>query len=141
VEDPGGWRYGDGRSVLRPVLEVQLAGAEDVKILALVDSGSEHTLAAPSMARLLGVKPEADRAITLAIGGKPRRVRFTQVTLRLSPRSPSSGDPWQWRADVGFLTDWEPPWLVVLGQVGFFDEFTVSMNRRTRTLAVTPITG
>ncbi|MBW3663200.1 MAG: hypothetical protein KY469_08890 [Actinobacteria bacterium] len=42
----------------------------------------------------------------------------------------------EWSAEVGFFTQWEPPWGVVLGQQGFFDRFTVTMSRLALALAL-----
>jgi hypothetical protein len=56
------------------------------------------------------------------------------VTLRL--RQPSGRDVVEWRTEVGFFTRWEPPYGLVLGQVGFFDNFTVTMSRFSQALAV-----
>jgi hypothetical protein len=33
-------------------------------------------------------------------------------------------------------TDGGPPWLMVLGQAGFFDRFTVVMSRLSQALAI-----
>ena len=46
----------------------------------------------------------------------------------------------QWQTQVGFFTRWEsPPWNFVLGQVGFFDQFTVTLNRHAQCLAITDV--
>jgi hypothetical protein len=43
----------------------------------------------------------------------------------------------EWRAEVGFFNEWtSAPWQVLLGQVGFFDQFTVSFSRHTLQLAI-----
>ena len=43
----------------------------------------------------------------------------------------------EWETEVGFFTDWpDPPWLVALGQRGFFNEFTVTMSRFAMNVAV-----
>jgi hypothetical protein len=42
----------------------------------------------------------------------------------------------EWQAPVGFFTQWEPPWGLLLGQVGFFDRFTVTMSRLSQALAL-----
>jgi len=47
-----------GRTVYRPVVDVTLLGgdeAEDATFMALVDSGCERILAAPGVARQIGV--------------------------------------------------------------------------------------
>jgi hypothetical protein len=43
-----------------------------------------------------------------------------------------------WQTEVGFFDTWEPPRPVLLGQVGFFDHFTVSMSHSAQALAVEP---
>jgi len=102
----------------------------------LVDSGSEHTLIAPWMARATGVQPGSDAPeLNVGLGGRSRLIRFTDARLRLP--HPTDGDvAHEWVAQVGVITDqWEPPWAL-LGQVGFFDEFTVTMNRLAQGLAI-----
>ena len=45
-----------------------------------------------------------------------------------------------WDAHVAFFSEWtNPPWSVVLGQVGFFDQFTVTFNRAAQALAITAL--
>jgi hypothetical protein len=39
--------------------------------------------------------------------------------------------------EVGFFSAWtSAPWQVLLGQVGFFDQFTVTFSRRDFQLAI-----
>lgn len=78
-----------------------------------------------------------DPELEIGIGGRNRLVRFTDVTLELSPPQPLSAQPsWTWSAQVGIIDYWDPPWPMLLGQVGFFDQFTVTMNRQAQGLAV-----
>lgn len=57
------------------------------------------------------------------------------MELRLYP--PEVGDETLgWRRDVGFAPDWQAPFAVVLGQVGFLDQFTVTFHRGAATLAI-----
>jgi hypothetical protein len=104
----------------------------------MVDSGCEPTLAAPFLARAIGITPDPNREQVIGIGGAPRTVRFADVSLRLGPpgTGPAQGEEWQ--AEVGFITDWTPPWSVLLGQIGFFDHFTVSMSRYSQGIAIEP---
>lgn len=105
---------------------------------ALVDSGSEHTLVGRWLSKATGALPgEDDPEIEIGIGGKSRPIRFTHCQVRLPPPPGSSDLPYEWDTEIGvFLEEWEPPWPVLLGQIGFFDQFTVSMNRVARGLAV-----
>ncbi|MCU1491744.1 MAG: hypothetical protein JWM85_3149 [Acidimicrobiaceae bacterium] len=125
---------------LRPVVPVRLRALGEVgpRVTALVDSGSERTLAAPGLVRALRLDLDGVPTTTLGIGGKPRQVRFADVEMELF--RDLLGDPEtcldSWMAHVGFFDTWEPPWAVVLGQVGFFDRFTVTFNRSVPALAV-----
>jgi hypothetical protein len=141
VEEPHSKpRHPDGSPVLRPALEVALVGpaGEYQSVLALVDSGCEHTLAAPFLMRAIQADPDPNRELYLGIGGGSRQIRFTDVLLRLGPPGTSAEESEEWQAEIGFFTSWEPPWPVILGQIGFFDHFTVTMNRYSQALAVEP---
>jgi len=124
--------------VFRPVVSVTLVGpdeAYDATFLALVDSGSDRVLAAPGVARQIGVTPDPDTGVPVKIGGEVRMVRSAEVTLRLAPTPGVDGV--EWRAEVGFFQEWtSAPWQVLLGQIGFFDQFTVTFSRGAMRLAV-----
>jgi hypothetical protein len=70
-------------------------------------------------------------------------VRFADVSIQLLPPAVSvmiggydAAEVHEWQAEVGFFTEWTPPWSVVLGQVGFMDRFTVTLSRHAQGLAV-----
>jgi hypothetical protein len=127
-----------GRIVYRPVVSITLVGPEvddDATLFALVDSGAERVLAAPGVARQIGVTPDGDHSTPLKIGGETRLVQPADVTLRLAPEPGMPGVEWQ--AEVGFFSEWtSAPWQVILGQVGFFDQFTVTFGRQALQLAI-----
>ena len=117
-------------------------GSENIP--ALVD-GCDHVLAAPWIAQDIGVTPDASRELTVQIGGASRKVRFADVEIQLLPPkfSVSEGgyvreEVFEWQTQVGFFSEWQtPPWRIVLGQIGFFDHFTVTLNRESQALAIT----
>jgi hypothetical protein len=125
---------------LRPTVPVRLShlGRSTPTLLALVDSGSERTLAAPAFARVLNVDMSQAISGSLGIGGRSRSVAFTTVHVELLAEPFVSNSPvlTEWDAEVGFLTHWEPAWSVVLGQTGFFDQFTVTMHRSAHALVL-----
>lgn len=133
-----------GQVVLRPVVSVALVGPDGVGVLrptpvmALVDSGCEHVLAAPWLADAAGVDPKSsDKTIVLGLGGDNLEVRFLDVKLRLYPPRSANDDVYvEWEDEVGFLTHWRPTWPVLLGQVGFMRRFTITMSRHSQCLAV-----
>ena len=87
--------------------------------MALVDSGSEHTLAAHWWADELGIDLSAssDR-MDLGIGGRSVEATFVHVELRLH-RGHDGDDFVSWFTDVGFLEPWDAQFYLILGQVGF----------------------
>jgi hypothetical protein len=141
-EDPtSGETHPTGRYVYRPIVSITLVGAtgpegrEEATFFALVDSGAERVLAAPGIARQIGVTPDRDHPTPLKIGGETRLVHPADVTLRLAPEPGLPGVEWQ--AEVGFFSEWtSAPWQVLLGQVGFFDQFTVTLGRQALQLAI-----
>lgn len=134
------------KAQLRPTVPVQIGGAVAVAetFVALVDSGCDHVLAPEWIARLAGVEPDANREVSIQIAGAARRVRFGDLTLRLCSPTTAFGDAEpesvaEWRTPVGFFLNWaDPPWTVILGQCGFFDQFTVIMSRLSQRLTVEP---
>jgi hypothetical protein len=43
------------------------------------------------------------------------------------------------RTDVGFLEPWDAEFYLILGQIGFYDQFTITMNRRLLTVKVSDV--
>lgn len=134
------------KPLFRPVVPVRLAGPTGTsqRYVALVDSGCDHVLAPLWLAETIGVDPDEDREIGVGIGGKTRVVRFADVEMQLVEPAAGMTDAdahahLEWRCQVGFFVHWaDPPWMVLLGQVGFFDQFTVSLSRLSQRLSVSP---
>jgi len=123
---------------MRPIVPITLVGNDVAPTaLALVDSGCDHVLAAPWLALAVGVDPDScHRSLILGIGGESITVRFLDLTMRL--QAPGDGDEnyVEWQAEVGIVAHWKPTWPILVGQVGFFSQFTVSMSRHSQRLAV-----
>lgn len=103
---------------------------------ALVDTGAENVLAAAWLADLAGLDLSgcSDTAL-IAVGGQVAEVTFAEVELRL--HSPDAlHESISWRADVGFVPNWQAPFSLVLGQVGFLDRFTLTCHRGAAMLAI-----
>lgn len=129
-----------GRAVLRPLVECRLSAREaNERTWALVDSGSEYTLAMRWVAQVVGVEPDERREIVLGIGGENLRVRFADVTIHLGPAHQDEVHWGEWQAEVGFVERWRATWPVLLGQRGFFDQFTVTLNRGAQAFALTAV--
>jgi hypothetical protein len=122
---------------MRPALPIGIVGpAGPVGVAALVDSGADHVLAAPWVAQAAGCDLSGSPDVEIRIGGGIRVVRFTSVELVLGPPDGTDEDLVVWEAQVGFFDAWEPAWPAVLGQVGFFDRFTVTMSRQAMLLSI-----
>ena len=117
---------------LRPVVPIALSflGRRTPRIEALVDSGSERVLAAPSLGRALNLNLEDVPSVKVGIGGHDRAVRFATVHLELYENllEDDSAAIADWDADVGFLHTWEPKQAMVLGRDGFLDRLTLTMH-------------
>jgi hypothetical protein len=127
------------REVLRPIVSVSIVESQaSTPTKALVDSGSEHVLAAPWLAQDIGLdlsRPKHE--IEIGIGGGTRTAFFFDLRLRLlHPDGTNDEEYLEWETEVGFLDSWKPPWPVLLDQTGFFDTFTISMHRSARRVAV-----
>jgi hypothetical protein len=124
--------------VLRPVVPLTLVGTDaSTPVLALIDSGAEHVLAAPWLANDIGVDPDrAHDEMDLGIGGDVIRVRFVHCRLRLHPPGGDDEEYLEWESELGLVSTWKPTFPVLLGQRGFLDRFTVTMNRQGQLTAV-----
>ena len=125
----------------RPVAPVRLVDRHRApRVAAVVDSGSERTLASPVLARAIGVDLTSAPEGVIHVGGGPRQVRFATVTIELHADLLNDQAPPldQWDAEVGFFDQWSPAWAVLLGGVGFFDRFTVTLHRAARAFVVEP---
>ena len=116
---------------IRPAVAIRLSAERPTtRVVALVDSGSERTLAAPGLARAIGVDLRNAPEVEIGIGGSVRKIRVAEVTLQMYADILDDDAPAldEWRADVGFFNEWSPPWAMVLGRRGFFERYTVTMH-------------
>lgn len=100
------------------------------------DGVAPNIFAADWLANFAGVDVESSQdRLLVGIGGQVVEVAFVEVELRLhAPHDPE--EMLTWRADVGFVPQWQAPFPLVVGQVGFLDQFTVTFHRGAATLAI-----
>jgi len=70
-----------------------------------------------------------------AIGGRTITAYYKTIALRLHHHN-DSGTQRAWEAPVGFVDGWHSFGLVLLGNVGFLDHFTVTASRFSQAVAV-----
>ena len=126
-------------------MEVTVVG-KDVsnKYGALVDSGCDYVLMSRHVADEAMVDLYQGLDHELKIGGALRKLLMVNATIRLCDPSIDNDDERclvdnmvEWETEVGVFIDWlDPDFQVVLGQVGFFSHFTVTMNHYSRAIVI-----
>jgi len=132
-----GWR---GEMVLRPLLPVSLVNGDrgTSRLAGLVASGADLTLVSDVLAEQLGIgledyEGEGDH---LAAGGVVR-ARYKTIDLRLHSPDAEQDEYREWRSKIGFVENcWYSNGLVVLGNVGFFDQFEVAIGGPSQAVAI-----
>lgn len=136
-EDPQSTRL--GQPVFRPFVQVSLAAADrSTAVLdGLIDTGADALLASDLLAEQLELDLEDhDGETTHAVGGRTVTARYKTVELRLHPADPAGPRYMQWRAQVGFIGGWHSYSFVLLGSVGFLDQWTATASRFAQAVAI-----
>jgi hypothetical protein len=125
-----------GRTVLRPVVRISIADTAIV-VDALVDTGSEHVLADSSLAIAAGLDLSDPIDLEeIGLGGGIAEARFLRVPAFLHLPDHADIDVIEWEIEVGFIDNWRPLYPCILGNVGFLDHFTVTVNRFAQATAL-----
>jgi len=64
--------------------------------------------------------------------------RFVEVTAFLHTPLDSQVEPASWTLDVGLVDGWRPLYPCILGNVGFLDQFTVTISTIRQATAIEP---
>lgn len=120
-------------------MQVSLAaGDQSTAVLdGLVDTGADAVLASDLLADQLELDlDDHDGETSHAIGGRTVTARYKTVELRLHPADPTTSDYRRWHAQVGFIAGWHSYSFVLLGSVGFLDQWTVTASRFAQAVAI-----
>jgi hypothetical protein len=135
-EDPSSLRLGE--PLYRPFVPVVLANGDraTLQLTGLIDTGADSVLASDYLADQLGVDlDDHEGETTLGVGGHVVAVRYKTISLRLYPKGEDDSYI-EWRASVGFIPNWHSYGFVLLGNVGFLDQFTVTASRFAQAVAI-----
>jgi hypothetical protein len=128
-----------GHPILRPFVQVSLVhrNQSTSQLSGLIDTGADAILASDLLTVELEIDlTENEGEATHAVGGKVLETRYKTIDLRLHPSDAAQDSYIQWQAQVGFVKGWHSDGLVLLGNVGVLDEFTITASRFAQAVAV-----
>jgi hypothetical protein len=128
-----------GESVLRPFVQVSLVHGNQStpQLTGLIDTGADAILASNLLTVELGIDLDNNEGEhSHAVGGRVLVARYRTIALRLHPSDSAEDVYCEWEAPVGFVEGWHSDGLVLLGSVGFLDQFTVTASRFAQAMAV-----
>jgi hypothetical protein len=128
-----------GQAILRPFVQVSLVhrNQSTSQLSGLIDTGADAILASDLLTVELGIDlAENEGEAIHAVGGKVLETRYKTIDLRLHTSDAEEDVYIQWQAQVGFVKGWHSDGLVLLGSIGFLDQFTVNASRFAQAVAV-----
>jgi len=128
-----------GEQVLRPFVQVSLVHEDQStsQLTGLIDTGADAILASNLLTVELGIDlNDNEGEHRHAVGGRVLMARYKTIALRLHPSDSAEDVYCEWQAPVGFVEGWHSDGLVLLGSVGFLDQFTVTASRFAQAVAV-----
>lgn len=128
----------DGLPIARPCVEVS-TGTTNHVYLGVVDSGSPICVADPAFVAEAGIdlyrtKPVIE--VQLGMGAALSWVPMFEVRLSLLPPEDVDALPRAWSLLVAARGDWRFPFALLLGQRGWFDTFTTTIDASATTVHV-----
>lgn len=138
-EDPQSPRL--GLPVFRPFVQISLAAADRTTAVldGLIDTGADAILTSDLLTDHLEPDLEDNYRETVhAAGRRTVTALYKTVELRLHPADPTASYFLQWQAQVGFIGGWHGCSFVLLGGVGFLDQWTVTASRFAQAVAIEP---
>ena len=88
--------------------------------------------------RLGSTRSQQRESLTWA-SGNHRQGQVSDLRIRLLAPDGTDEQYIEWEAEVGFFDEWRPTFAMILGQRGFFDQFTVTMSLFSLQTAVEPL--
>jgi hypothetical protein len=120
-------------------VQISLAAADrSTPVLdGLIDTGADAILASDLLADQLDLDLEDNHGQTAhAVGGRTVSARYKTVELRLHSRRPDCAAIPAVATQVGFISGWHSCSFVLLGSVGFLDQWSVTASRFAQAVAI-----
>ena len=114
----------------RPLLDVAVGDADDLRVRCLVDSGALNTLLPGWVADLTGIDCANAATKALNVAGASTTARMISTLLTIGEHS--------WETEVGFCDPWPRGWGL-LGQLSFFRYFLVTFRAADFELEINPV--
>ncbi|MDQ2706903.1 MAG: retropepsin-like domain-containing protein [Actinomycetota bacterium] len=114
----------------RPLIDISVGDAEEVRVRCLADSGAVNTLLPGWVADLAGIDCADAPTKSLGVAGTGTTARMVTTLLTIGEHS--------WEADIGFCDPWPRGWGL-LGQLAFFRFFEVTFHTADFELELHPV--
>jgi hypothetical protein len=120
---------GEGTTLVRPVVPVQVEDLEEAPQLCLVDTGSTHNRFGAWLARAVGIDLTGSEPLQVALGGGLTSAHHTRAELTIAGV--------RYDAPITFCDPW-PYAFHLLGQEGFLRFFRLELCAAEFWLEITP---
>lgn len=115
----------------RPIISVEISnGAYSFEGLALIDTGTDYTLANSEIAEVLNIQLDKDNPVQIAGVGRAPGYLVKDVKLHFPQLAEDMVVDVIFVEDLGFN--------MLLGQSDFFEKFDVSFEKRSRKFFIRP---
>jgi hypothetical protein len=120
----------------RPIVDVVVEGLDIAPQACLLDSAATAVRFGVHVAEVCGVDLSGAPEMRLAVGGALVEARMAEVSLRVADER----DAHEWLAPVWFCEPWVPG-FGLLGLIGFFDQFKVTIAAYEERIDLAPISA
>lgn len=129
----GGELDNQGKVLRMPFVDATITGTKgSIELFALIDSGSTYCLANMVFAEHLGITPDKTQGVPVygVVGQRQQKLAYpADVPVKVKGQDPIT-------LPIYFMeTD---SFALILGQKGFFDNFTIRFKKKTKTFEISP---
>jgi Aspartyl protease len=121
-----------GPGVIRPVIPIQVSyGGRTVKYNVLVDSGADMCLFDAQIGELLGIPvAQGERMMVTGVTANPQAYYKHHVVITVGG--------WDYKIEAGLMPNFPSSQYGIVGQVGFFELFTIKFDYQKEQIEIKP---